>query len=1184
MLKKRKSFYLISVLLIFVTLLQTFFPLPYENIKAASKSTWVLTKYYNNPYLYVVDTTDKEIFLYGEHHKKQNDNYYETKYFVATANKYVPSGSFPSSARENRVYFEKVPVSDNGTTVTMQYTITFEDLVSMAGELGITGESIGTDTVPIYLHMVFDIFKGKNMVVNDVIGLQEMLHAPVDNHLGYTSWDAGTLSKLDSYYNMRFDLKDISYNVEVVAVDKNYKPLLANPLFTKKVIFNEPFEYPVPSDRKTIKKSNATYKYSNSWKYKYTTRSPETNKETNKFSTEKVNFTAPDAKPGSTLTVYVIYDNPNPPTTPTPVTGKPSPTPMPGSPTSTPSPTIPPRPTPVPTPIPADDISVYLDAPSPNGVIDGDNYGAKYFNSEKGIPTTESQYVYVKTMDYLLGYRLVNRTGKMSYSIKVTKNYTLNYMTATPIKFGSPKPVSITESRSQIISVDRAYSYWEIERLDYFYASSAQVYNYSLPGGGVVLNGNMTYLKIPSLCTWHNSSLLAHVMPPEQVSSGITLDGGTISSSSSTKPSIPYEDFSSYAWSGTSEASVKNDSIVFDGRVVMSDTVTRKIAPSPNVSSFVQCSGNCHDKGLFTDNKIIDAEKENGNYSSSGSVTYALHAASVNSHSVTKTFNVPVNNVVIHTPVICRPVVSGDNGKWSQLIKPQPGAVQVVLDPDTTLNDFTVKISNTLEHSDRLGYRIRDFSRSFIDPDNVSYIAKKDGVVRNEVKFPFDVYVDKLGDGLSGNDIFLKAGTWYVLGRETHRFYVPMWVQEGVYTAQFRCIAVNGINKLDKTETIRNERLSYYVATSTMNFEVSGRIYGLTLYDISDYPKWENVFRQKDTMYLKYFDGAIDGTKLNGFNETNAYYYTVGTKDQYGKDTARLSKYTFPLVHGSHPHYRNLGVLKTGYAVRFMLDTTGDMYGGLSHIKIVPTFYYVDADGKDRRQVDLYYSETINNKIYNVVKVGAEVDLVNIKTGSMGNIYNRIPKAEITNTAKVLNTTYAKVSNQIGPMYSYSQFRLTNTFRTFIGTKYANTVTGLDSYEDVRKDTGLSGVGLTQYMQRWYGNYKLPTNVHAVASGYNVTGYMKDHGIDYNESFWLKGGYIIVNFNITTVDKNGKERLSYINANNYLNNGNCSMWVTEEAVTQKTDNVGKLFTFKAGDFLLYYSDKKYSDDYQGVLY
>jgi hypothetical protein len=222
-----------------------------------------------------------------------------------------------------------------------------------------------------------------------------------------------------------------------------------------------------------------------------------------------------------------------------------------------------------------------------------------------------------------------------------------------------------------------------------------------------------------------------------------------------------------------------------------------------------------------------------------------------------------------------------------------------------------------------------------------------------------------------------------------------MWVREGVYTADFRSIAVNGTAKLDKTGVTRNSSIHDYVATSTMNFEVSGRIYGLTLYDISDYPKWENVFRKRDTMYLKYFDGAVDGTKQNGFNEAYAYYYTVGTKDQYGNNTDRLSKYTVPLVNGSHPGYKNLGILKTGYAVRFRLDTTGDMLSDLSHIKIVPTFYYVDADGNNRRQVDLYYSETINNKIFHVVKVGDEVDLINIKTGSMGNIYNRIRKQRL---------------------------------------------------------------------------------------------------------------------------------------------------------------------------------------------
>ena len=121
-------------------------------------------------------------------------------------------------------------------------------------------------------------------------------------------------------------------------------------------------------------------------------------------------------------------------------------------------------------------------------------------------------------------------------------------------------------------------------------------------------------------------------------------------------------------------------------------------------------------------------------------------------------------------------------------------------------------------------------------------------------------------------------------------------------------------------------------------------------------------------------------------------------------------------------------------------------------------------------------------------------------------------------------------------------------------------------------------------MQRWYGTYKLPTDLHAVPTGYDVYDYLRKHGIDYGEDFWLKNGYIIVNFNIVTIDDHGKEHLSYINANNYLNNGNCSMWVTEGAPLEKEDYKGNKFNLKAGDSILYYTDKKSSDDYTGNLY
>ena len=121
-------------------------------------------------------------------------------------------------------------------------------------------------------------------------------------------------------------------------------------------------------------------------------------------------------------------------------------------------------------------------------------------------------------------------------------------------------------------------------------------------------------------------------------------------------------------------------------------------------------------------------------------------------------------------------------------------------------------------------------------------------------------------------------------------------------------------------------------------------------------------------------------------------------------------------------------------------------------------------------------------------------------------------------------------------------------------------------------------------MQRWYGTYKLPTNTHVVPLGYDVYDHLKKHGIDYTEDFWLKDGYIIVNFYIETIDKNGNRNLSYINGANYMYNEHCSMWITEGAMLQKTDNKDATFKLKAGDVVLYYTDKKHSEDYIGIIY
>lgn len=891
-----------------------------------------------------------------------------------------------------------------------------------------------------------------------------------------------------------------------------------------------------------------TYQYQDKWDYTYNTSSGDSTKI---GSGATASFTVPQAtKLGTVVTLKLYYDAIQQ----------------------------------VVIPEPAPPITLPIDTPSPYAIINGDKYDSSYFFSKDGISTTESQYVTVRTKEYLLGYRLVNKTGKVAFTVPVTMTYTLHYYTATPEEFGGPEPVTDTVIDKQYITVEKAYSYWEIENFEYYIPSTANVYNYSLPDGGVNLSANGSHLNLPSLTTRNSRRLEDHIVFPIQATEGIELTHSEpITSDNSDRPSVEYEDLTSYALEMTDELIVKNDYLVFNGNTVMSDTLSEVIAPTPNAGGMIYSSRVTHDKVLYTENQVIDALKKNGVYQSNGNVTYTRHPMSVNA-STTKFFNMAVNNVVIHTPVICNPIVTSNNDEYVQLINPTEEAYHMVLDPDNNLNDFTVRISNTLPHSSRVGYYERDFSRSFIDPDNISYIAKAKGIVRNEMKLPFDVYIDTHKDKDPKNDEFIKAGTWIVLGRDTYRFYVPMWVQEGVYTAEFRSIAVNGEDKLSNTETTRNTNINNYVASSTKTFQISGRMYGLTIYDISDEGRWKDVFRLKNTMMFKYFEGAVDGTKRTNYHDDYAYYYTVGINNQYGYQNGKNPRFTLPLINGSHPKYNNVGAIKTGYAFRFMIDTIGEMYSSGSKIRILPSFYHVDANGMNRQLVDIYYDEEFYNKQHYLVKIGQGIDLANMQQGSVGNIYSRIPEAELRNTANVMQTTYVKLKNQFGAMYTYGDIRISSQFRTFIGLDYASHIAGLPSFNKVREQTGETELNLSKYMQRWYGTYKLPTNIHVVPQGYDVYDHLRKHGIDNHEDFWLRDGYIIVNFNIETYDKNGNRHLTYTNGENYQKYKHCSMWVREGGNTEKIDNTGAKFRLYAGDVVFYHTSKKHSDDYMGRLY
>jgi len=921
------------------------------------------------------------------------------------------------------------------------------------------------------------------------------------------------------------------------------------------------------------------YYYSNRWYLTYTD-----NKTGKLVTTEAkhqidISQVMPDAKAGSTATFHLIYGL-EPGETPTP-TPEPEPDPDPGW----EAPIIEP-------PLP-DYASMPFTKVTATGKIRADDRGSEKFVATQGVPTTESLYGEVRATDYLIGYNFIKKVGLKYYPITVRKDYILEWEAATPeeeLEEGEePEQFSETVTVEQTITVPRAYGYWEIINLDYYHIQSATLNNYALPNGSITITPNSSYYNVPSISYYHSNSEDYHIIPPAEASTGITLPTQKLSGGKS-KPTIPKENFTQEAYTMTGNIKVRSDRVIYHGVTVMSDAITDTEAPNVNVSPIQQCYTVTNEKVLYKSGQIIEATKENGDYGSTGNIVYRCQTSDVSSQGNSLTYPISgINNVVIHTPVLCVPIVEANNQGFVQLINPDNTAIQLVLDKEPSLSDFTVRISNTGLHSNKQGYYTRDFSRSLRNPD-VSYIQSINGMLRNEVKFPFDVYIDKGNDGDITNDEYIKAGEWIVLGRSTVRFYLPMWVDDGVYDAEFRTVAVNCVGNIENsnqskiylTEEEKNINRANYVATNTVRFEVSGRIYGLTIYDITDYPIWEEAFRVPNSTDFKknHPDKYPNGTIKKNYNKGYFYDYALGTKNQYGNDTGRDMKFTFPLVSGSHPYYKNMGILNTGYMVRFSLETTGTMYTGGNYISIKPSFYYVDKDGKNRTAVDLYYSESFHGKNYPLVKVGSKLDQTNIKSVRTGDINHGIPEAELKQTADILNIRYGDYIWNFDDMFTFSHIRLSKVFRTFVGNNYLKKLKSLDSYEDVISN-GISEANIVKRTQRWYGAYYLPNRVYAVAKDYDVFGYSQKHGVDFSEDFWLKDGYIIVNLSIEAMDPYGERRLSYINPINYTENGNCSMWVLEGPPLEKQSYKGPKFKFFAGDFIIYDTNRKAGDNYSG---
>ncbi|WP_143066312.1 DUF5704 domain-containing protein [[Clostridium] polysaccharolyticum] len=746
------------------------------------------------------------------------------------------------------------------------------------------------------------------------------------------------------------------------------------------------------------------------------------------------------------------------------------------------------------------------DEPLPKGIIAADNRGSPVYDVEAGIPAAESLYLNVFSKNYLLGYKYENQVGTKEYEITFTKTYHLQW---TELTYNADmdvvyKPMNQTKTITKTVKVKRRYSYWNLTGLEFYIIRDAIIKNDALPDGSVVLTPK-EYI-VPELNIQKYQSALEHVKDPSYTEH-VTLPSETIDGGN-TCPELPVENFETLGEDKIGKIKVRNDGVELGGVRISSDSWEEEKTEKPRK---YDGSSEIGENTLYKSGVIIPKETANDIYETSGIITYQIWKKIGEVTQETIFLGIEeFTDVRVHTPTVCDASISDDRAH-NQMLEPDRTRTSLVLD-----RKFEVFMPTEGEHLPIRGYGLRDYGK-FIE--------------ERQVRFPFDVY--------RGQSCY-RADSWITITGYSEEFYLPIWVREGKYTIECRARSISTCanHGEDKEEELANLQLDNYVATCQIAVEVSGRLYGFQLTDISDYPLWHSVFRKKDSLVH------------SGFR------YFTGDKNQNGLRRSDRRVFTVPLVKGSHPTDSQAGITSTGYTFRFTLETIGKQ----EYVQIKPSFYFVpEGDRRQRQEADVYYMETIEEKKHAFVKVGSELDLQNIKNRYLGNPYLSVPKEEIEEKERLTGKTENELLYQLSPMFTFHHLLLSAAFRTYTGKNYTPNGKIPDWVEE--KEVAKS-------KQKWYGEYYLPSQTYVVPKDLDLDKMEQNYGsFNMREDFWLKRGYLMVQFDIVTI-KNEKRFLSYVNQEN-ARSGYCNMWHNEGFFYEKKDSDGVRWTFQDGDCFLY---------------
>ena len=296
--------------------------------------------------------------------------------------------------------------------------------------------------------------------------------------------------------------------------------------------------------------------------------------------------------------------------------------------------------------------------------------------------------------------------------------------------------------------------------------------------------------------------------------------------------------------------------------------------------------------------------------------------------------------------------------------------------------------------------------------------------------------------------------------------------------------AVTSYNDPQYTGGYRFYADGYYFAMQTITVRTVSRIYDFKISDCTDLA-YKSAFRNGDFSLIgnNYYSGT---RRLYVYTSNNKEYTTLVDRNMEDiRINGTSSTKTLPLGPYKHTTASYLSAPKLGYRIAFDLKTTGYYTADTSstkqrQIRIKPTYYYISKDGATLiRDIDLYYKDS-SGKYRNF-------------EGSNYTIYFT-PNDGYRYTS---NASTANISS--------------------MSTKLESLNIGSSSGEFYLTDKMMSSDD-TGYIQSWYGEFKLPNTTIATRSGDSIDNALTD-------------GYIGVKFDITCIDTNLNETISY-NTNN----------------------------------------------------